>query len=99
VANYKTDQEEFWAGEFGNEYIKRNTSYYSNIPLFSKIFSLTTGVKSIIEFGANIGMNLKAIRHILPEVELSAVEINKKAITHLKKKLKILRFTHLNIRL
>ena len=37
--NYKTEQEEFWAGEFGEEYISRNNSkelLASNLNFFSK---------------------------------------------------------------
>ena len=39
---YQTEQEKFWSGEFGNNYIDRNNSdelLASNISLFSKIFN------------------------------------------------------------
>lgn len=81
-----TPQEEFWAGNFGDEYADRNKGVQwiaNNIALFSKIFVHTRGIKSIIEFGANIGLNLKAIRHLMPHAELSAIEINDKAVTEL----------------
>ena len=29
---YKTEQEEFWVTEFGDNYINRNQNYISNIP-------------------------------------------------------------------
>ena len=86
---FKTEQEEFWAGEFGNEYLKRNqgeTIVSSNIALFSRIFSLTSSVKTFIEFGANIGINLEAIKRLLPKVKLSAIEINSLAVAELRKK-------------
>lgn len=86
--NYKTEQETFWAGTFGDEYVSRNKSTHllaSNMALFSKIIPRTAGVKSLIEFGANIGMNLHAIRTLLPNVELSAVEINQHAVSELDK--------------
>ena len=38
--NFTTDQEEFWAGVFGDEYIERNkggTLLASNLNFFSKI--------------------------------------------------------------
>jgi spore coat polysaccharide biosynthesis protein SpsF len=83
---FQTEQERFWAGKFGNEYIERNRSKVSdNIHFFSKILSKTSNVKSIIEFGSNIGSNLIAIHHLLPDIRLSAVEINKKAVKELKK--------------
>ena len=80
---FKTEQEEFWAGEFGNEYIDRNHNddlINSNVNLFRKIFSHTENVKSITEFGCNIGLNLAAIERLLPEVTLQGFEINQRAI-------------------
>ena len=86
---YTTNQEEFWAGEFGDSYIDRNKSdkqLASSIAMYSKILSRTDKVNSVIEFGANIGVNLDAIQTILPGVELSAIEINDKAVKELEKK-------------
>ncbi|WP_079710778.1 pseudaminic acid biosynthesis-associated methylase [Paraliobacillus ryukyuensis] len=84
MSTFKTEQEEFWAGEFGINYVKRNTNYLSNIPLFSNIFSKTNKVNSIIELGANIGNNLQAINSILPHANLSAIEINSDAVKELE---------------
>lgn len=82
---YKTEQERFWAEEFGDEYCKRNTSIIkSNINFFSKVFNRVEEVNSVIEFGANIGMNLQALNAI-SNLELSAVEINKTAVEELEK--------------
>lgn len=84
---YKTEQENFWATEFGDAYINRNDDLQiiaGNINLFSKILGLTTNVKSVIEFGSNIGNNLKAIKALIPNSELSAIEINQKAVEILK---------------
>lgn len=85
---FKTEQEAFWAGTFGDEYVSRNKSAQllaSNTAFFSKIIPKTSRVKSLIEFGANIGMNLHAIRTLLPNVELSAIEINQHAVSELSK--------------
>jgi pseudaminic acid biosynthesis-associated methylase len=87
---FKTDQEKFWAGEFGNDYAQRNTGdkwIASNTVLFSKILSRTLNVKSILEYGSNIGLNLLAIRNILPQAELSAIEINEESVNELKNKI------------
>lgn len=84
---YKTDQESFWAGEFGKEYSKRNIGdqwIANNTAFFSKILSRTDKIKSVIEFGSNIGLNLKAIANLLPEAELSAIEINTEAVNELE---------------
>jgi len=88
MKQYKTEQEQFWASEFGDEYISRNQDkelIASNTALFASILKKTRGVQSIIEFGSNIGNNLHAIRTLLPYVDLSAIEINASAVEHLKK--------------
>ncbi len=88
MAAFKTEQEEFWAGEFGDNYISRNndqTLLAANIALFAKILANTYNVNSVIEFGSNIGLNLLAIGNLLPNVELSAIEINQTAVEQLKK--------------
>jgi pseudaminic acid biosynthesis-associated methylase len=85
---FKTEQEAFWAGEFGNAYIERNQGdalLASNLDFFSKALRATRGVKTCIEFGANIGMNLKAIQLLLPSIDISAIEINTTAAEQLSK--------------
>jgi len=83
---YSTDQERFWAGRFGDEYTGRNAGaelVAGNTALFARIFALTDSVESVIEFGANVGLNLVAIRTLLPRAGLSGVEINAKAAEEL----------------
>jgi pseudaminic acid biosynthesis-associated methylase len=83
---FKTEQEAFWAGEFGNEYIQRNQGdalVAANLGLFAKALSMTRGVQSCIEFGANIGLNLKALKLLFPSQEQYAVEINANAASEL----------------
>ncbi|MDQ1536645.1 MAG: spore coat polysaccharide biosynthesis protein SpsF [Actinomycetota bacterium] len=75
----RTSQEQLWAGEFGNEYITRNRDNAlldSNRALFEKVLASTKGVTSAIEFGANIGNNLRALSGLVPQIDLHAVEIN-----------------------
>ncbi len=84
---FQTEQEDFWAGEFGDNYMLRNNDeklIASNIALFSRILNHKM-VNSVIEFGSNIGVNLVAIKALFPDIEFSAVEINEKAIEELKK--------------
>ena len=42
-------------------------------------------IKSCIEFGANIGMNLKALKLLYPSIQLNGIEINKDASQDLEK--------------
>jgi pseudaminic acid biosynthesis-associated methylase len=84
----KTEQEMFWAGAFGDEYIGRNRSdslLAANLALFARVFARTTDVRSVIELGANVGMNLKAIRALCPAAACTGVEINAKAVRELRR--------------
>jgi spore coat polysaccharide biosynthesis protein SpsF len=86
---FMTEQEKFWFGDFGNEYADRNDNQnilVSNTYLFSKILERTSGIKSMIEFGCNIGYNIFAIKRLLPNIAVSAIEINEKAVRILKKR-------------
>lgn len=76
---FKTEQESFWAGAFGTEYIQRNQGdalLASNLDFFAKALRATRGVQTCIEFGANIGMNLKALKLLYPGFERHGIEIN-----------------------
>lgn len=79
---YKTEQENFWANEFGTSYIERNQGdqlLASNLNFFTKALSQAGKIESCIEFGANIGMNLKALKLLYPTINLKAIEINENA--------------------
>ena len=76
---YTTDQETFWAGTFGDEYVQRNRSRQllaSNLAFWSRILAPFGPVRSVLEIGPNIGMNLMALDLLFPEVELEGIEIN-----------------------
>ena len=85
--SYKTDQEEFWAGEFGNNYIQRNQGdafLASNLNFFTKALMSAHNIQSCIEFGANIGMNLRALKLLYPQQQQYGVEINAEAVQQLE---------------
>jgi pseudaminic acid biosynthesis-associated methylase len=83
MSQYSTPQEQFWAGEFGTEYIRRNTGddvVLSNEVLFRNILRRATGIRNVLEMGCNIGLNLDALHRIDPCLTLSGYEINEKAV-------------------
>lgn len=87
--SYKTEQEKFWTGEFGADYIQRNKGsdlLASNIYFFSKALAVAqiSADEGCVEFGANIGMNLKALQLLYPKMELHAIEINAQAAEELR---------------
>ena len=83
---YKTEQEAFWAGHFGSQYVQRNQGdnlLASNLKMFSHALRSARRITSCLEFGANIGMNLKALRLLYPSMALSGIEINADAARQL----------------
>jgi pseudaminic acid biosynthesis-associated methylase len=87
--NYHTEQEKFWATDFGNDYPNRNEGeklISSNLALFSKIFKSCVSVNSVAELGCNIGLNLIALNRININMKLRGYEINEKAATAAREK-------------
>ena len=88
MITYATEQEEFWAGEFGGDYAARNRGQKllsSNLAFFSQALRKAEGLTSILELGANIGLNIIALRSLFPEAKISANEINQEAVKELWK--------------
>lgn len=74
------EQEQHWAGPSGDAYTDRNKGRgAANAAFFSRALARATGISSVIEFGAGAGENMIALRNLLPEAELTGVEINTRA--------------------
>lgn len=81
-----TEQEAFWQGAFGDDYVERHRSagwVAANAAFFARVLTRASAIRSVLELGSNIGLNLMALRQLLPEAKLSAVEINAKAAAEL----------------
>ncbi|MEO5741821.1 MAG: pseudaminic acid biosynthesis-associated methylase [Vicinamibacterales bacterium] len=86
---YDTQQEQLWASEHTEAYIERSSGpllLAAKTALYAQILAHVRDVKSVIEFGPNVGLNLQAIRTLLPGVEQTAVEISPAAAEILRKK-------------
>jgi pseudaminic acid biosynthesis-associated methylase len=82
LMTFKSEQENFWAGPFGTEYIARNESprlLASNLNFFCAALRCAGRIGSCIEFGANIGMNLRALKLLFPDMAQAGIEINPEA--------------------
>lgn len=87
TSSFKTEQEAFWAGDFGDAYIGRNDApeiLAANLALFAKLLGHMHPPGSVVEFGANIGMNLRALHQLLPQAALAGIEINARAAAALR---------------
>jgi pseudaminic acid biosynthesis-associated methylase len=88
--DYKTEEEAFWAGDFGNDYIQRNQDdalIPGKINLLADAMRGTRDVKTCIEFGSNVGLNIKALKILFPRIKSHAIEINSNAVNELSKTL------------
>lgn len=71
---------EFWAGDFGTAYIKRNNvDYRTRMDFFREVLSLTNA-GNVLEVGCNKGHNLQALAAVSPWVELAGCDINETAV-------------------
>ncbi len=73
-----------WQGAFGDEYTKRNAPLpdvlAARLRMWSRVLAPLAGAppESILEVGANLGLNLRALR-LLSQARLTAVEPNASA--------------------
>ena len=85
-----SDQEKFWKGRFGDNYINRNQISNRHLVIGKDLVDNRVYIKSAIELGPNIGLNLDGLKRIFPEIKTFGVEINKKAFSILKKNIHVL---------
>jgi spore coat polysaccharide biosynthesis protein SpsF len=87
MPQYTTSQEQLWSSDFGDAYVERNESpeqLAARTAIFAEVLSRTIGVTSVLELGANVGINLQAIGRLLPRCRRTGVEINEKAYKRLR---------------
>ncbi|WFE88511.1 hypothetical protein K1718_20435 [Roseibium porphyridii] len=84
-------QEHHWTGRKGDQYTQRNdideTNIANQVPQWKRSFRKAEGITSLIEFGTNCGPNLRSIVQAFPALQVSGVEINKKAADLAKERL------------
>lgn len=56
----------------------------SNVAFFQRVLEQTDGLESILELGANRGLNIEALHELYPQTSLEAVEINPHAVERLR---------------
>ena len=88
TAQYETEQENFWSGQFGDEYVERNRSgalLAVKTAFFARALARSSGIHTALELGANIGLNEIALQRLFPEIQMDVVEINEKAAEECRK--------------
>lgn len=85
----ETSHENFWRGEFGNEYTDRNRCGEKMIACrtanLAKCLSRADYINSSFEIGSNIGYNEIALQRLYPDIKMDVVEINEKAAAECSK--------------
>lgn len=80
---FKTEQESFWYGNFGDSYTERNAGdavARSNLFFWGEVLRRTGPIASCFEIGCNRGLNLDAIKSLMPACKTSGLEINSNAV-------------------
>ena len=79
---YRTEQETFWAGEFGEAYRKRCAldpeTLAARTACMTRMMRHAAPVDSAFEVGCNIGLNLVALNRVSPRTNIEAIEINER---------------------
>ncbi len=85
------EQQNFWAFEYANEYISKNSKFNAEKgqDCWRKMLAKAEGINSILECGCNIGRNIEFLNAILPESSKSIIEISKGAFDYVTKKYKL----------
>ena len=74
------ETEQFWAGQFGNEYLERNRVNWRERMGFWESAIDFCAPQSVLEIGCNAGWNLRAIQAVRHSVDLYGVDVNANAV-------------------
>jgi pseudaminic acid biosynthesis-associated methylase len=81
----RSDQENFWAHKYAEEYINKNNKFDNIIGSEAWKFMLKnikSDISDYLELGCNIGRNLDQIKIVFPNATASIIEISKPAFEH-----------------
>lgn len=81
-------QEMLWSGKLGNDYtIDNDKEIYikRKMEIFKPILDKKLVINTVLEYGANVGFNIPAIKQFYPKAKYYGVEINKIAYDKLKR--------------
>lgn len=73
-------QEQQWAGDFGDEYLARNqVKWEDRVPFWQRMLDITN-CASFLEVGCNAGWNMQAIRKVNSDVAITGIDVNETAL-------------------
>lgn len=81
---FNTAQEQFWAEDYAEDYIRKNAEFDAALgcDAWRQMLSKVKPIASILECGCNIGRNLAFLETVLPDAKKSIIEISTSAYRH-----------------
>lgn len=76
--------EMLWSGDFGNDYVGRNSSAGNNRAPFWQGLLREYQPKQVLEVGCNLGANLRWVAAHIPPQNVYGVDVNQKALDRLR---------------
>jgi pseudaminic acid biosynthesis-associated methylase len=73
------EQEKFWATEYADEYLRKNSKFdfERGVKAWRTMLrNATTPISSLLECGSNIGRNIGFLEEVLPEASKSIIELS-----------------------
>ena len=86
-----TETLNFWKEEYRDDYMKKNAEFDSalGVEAWNLMLKNTQSISSIVECGCNIGRNIDFLKQINRDYDISAIDVNEKAINFVKEKYSI----------
>lgn len=81
MSDVRTEQENFWADTYAQDYIRKNSSFdqEGGVEGWRRMLAKAAPTSRILECGCNIGRNLGFLDTLRPEATKSIIEISKPA--------------------
>ena len=85
---HMNDQQNFWANEYAQDYIEKNSQFNRELGIdgWQKMLDKAEGIDSMLECGCNIGRNIDFLNELLPDVAKSIIEISSPAFQFVTQK-------------
>jgi pseudaminic acid biosynthesis-associated methylase len=80
-----TRLEQLWGGEFGDDYVDRNTAFDHREEFWRERLEAIRPQRTL-EVGCNVGGNLQWVAEILPPRDVFGVDVNEKALIELSRR-------------
>lgn len=91
IKQFNTEQEQFWAEAYAEDYISKNNSFSQvlGVDAWKKMLAKSSNILNILECGCNIGRNINFLNTSIPESKKNIIEISDAAYSYVINNFKI----------